>query len=261
MKSINIVSVKLMQELGPEKVIRNARKFGIKSSLGNNLSLALGTSGLSPLEVASAYSVIANLGIYNEPYLIQQIDDFQGNRLYEHFYQGVQQFSPDTLYPLLDMMQGVIERGTGRIVRRMGFKHPAAGKTGTTNNFKDAWFNGFTRDISTSVWVGFDNYDSMRTKSGKGLTGASAAAPIWVHFMRKALEGKTMVKFPVPENIKFETVDIETGRLPEEFSLEKMKVAVRDGVDLSKISSLMNASGNKIGIIQEPKVFNNFSAP
>ena len=242
-----------MQQVGPEKVIRTARKFGIKSPLGKHLSLALGTSGLAPLEIASAYSVIANLGIYNEPYLIQQIEDFQGNRLYEHFYQGVQQFSPDTLYPLLDMMRGVVERGTGRVVRRMGFKHPAAGKTGTTNNFKDAWFNGFTKDLSTSVWVGFDNNDSMRTKSGKGLTGASAAAPIWVHFMQKALEGKTMVKFPVPDNIKFEMVDVETGRLPEEFSLEKMEVAVKDDIDLSPLPILNDELENITEVSKEPE--------
>ena len=235
LKSINIVSAKLMQQVGPDKVIRTARKFGIKSPLGRHLSLALGTSGVSPLEIASAYSVIANLGIYNEPYLIQQIEDFQGNRLYEHFYQGVQQYSPDALYPLLDMMRGVVERGTGRIVRRMGFQHPAAGKTGTTNAFKDAWFNGFTKDISTSVWVGFDNNDSMKTRSGKGLTGASAAAPIWVHFMQKALEGKTKVKFPVPDNIKLVTVDVKTGKLPDEFSLEKIEIAVKEDVDLSPL--------------------------
>ena len=253
LKSINIVSVKLMQQVGPEKVIRTARKFGIKSPLGKHLSLALGTSGLAPLEIASAYSVIANLGIYNEPYLIQQIEVFLGKRLYEHFYQGVQQFSPDTLYPLLDMMQGVVERGTGRVVRRMGFKHPAAGKTGTTNNFKDAWFNGFTKDLSTSVWVGFDNNDSMRTKSGKGLTGASAAAPIWVHFMQKALEGKTMVKFPVPDNIKFEMVDVETGRLPEEFSLEKMEVAVKDDIDLSPLPILNDELENITEVSKEPE--------
>ncbi len=238
LKSINIVSAKLMEQVGPEKVIRTARKFGIKSPLGKHLSLALGTSGVSPLEIASAYSVIANLGIYNEPYLIQKIEDFQGNRLYEHYYQGVQQFSPDVLYPLLDMMRGVVERGTGRIIRRMGFKHPAAGKTGTTNDFKDAWFNGFTKDISTSVWVGFDNNDSMRTKSGKGLTGASAAAPIWFYYMQKALEGKTKVNFPVPENIKFATVDVETGRLPSEFTLEKIQVAVKEDVDLSPLPIL-----------------------
>ena len=233
MKSVNIVSAKLINEVGPEKVIRTARQFGIKSPLGKNLSLALGTSGLSPYEMASAYSVIANLGIYNEPYLIQHIEDFQGNRLYEHYYQGVQQFLPDALYPLLNMMQGVIDRGTGRTVRRMGFRHPAGGKTGTTNDFKDAWFNGFTKDISTSVWVGFDDNESMKNKSGKGLTGASAAAPIWVFFMQKALEGKSPVKFPVPEKVKFATVDVQTGYLADEFSLEILKVAVKEGVDLS----------------------------
>ena len=233
MKSINIISAKLLKEVGPEKVIRTARQFGIKSPLGKNLSLALGTSGLSPYEVASAYSVIANLGIYNEPYMIQHIEDFQGNRLYEHYYQGVQQFLPDSLYPLLDMMQGVVEGGTGRILRRMGFRHPAGGKTGTTNDFKDAWFNGFTKDISTSVWVGFDNNKPMKGKSGKGLTGASAAAPIWVFFMQKALEGKSPVKFPVPEKIKFATVDAQTGYLADEFSLETLQVAVKEDVYLS----------------------------
>mgnify|MGYP002634550342 CR=1 FL=1 len=229
-----------MNEVGPEKVIRTARKFGIKSPLGKNLSLALGTSGLSPYEVASAYSVIANLGVYNEPYLIQHIEDFQGNRLYEHYYQGVQQFLPDSLYPLLNMMQGVVEGGTGRVLRRMGFRHPAGGKTGTTNDFKDAWFNGFTKDISASVWVGFDDNKSMKEKSGKGLTGASAAAPIWTHFMRKALEGKSPVKFPVPDKIKFATVDVQTGYLADEFSLETLQVAVKENVDLSAPPILTN---------------------
>ncbi len=233
MKSINVISAKLINEVGVEKVIRTARQFGIKSSLGKNPSLALGTSGLSPYEVASAYSVIANLGIYNEPYLIQHIEDFQGNRLYENYYHGVQQFLPDSLYPLLNMMQGVVEGGTGRIVRRMGFRHPAGGKTGTTNDFKDAWFNGFTKDISTSVWVGFDNNKPMKVKSGKGLTGASAAAPIWVYFMQKALEGKNMVKFPVPEKIKFATVDVQTGAFPGKFSHSTLQVAVKEDVEIS----------------------------
>ena len=232
MKSINIISAKLINEVGLEKVISTARQFGITSPLGKNLSLALGTSGISPYEMASAYSVIANLGIYNEPYLIQHIEDFQGNRLYEHYYHGVQQFLPDSLYPLLNMMQGVVDGGTGRILRRMGFRHPAGGKTGTTNDFKDAWFNGFTKDISTSVWVGFDNNKTMKEKSGKGFTGASAAAPIWVFFMQKALEGKNPVKFPVPKKIKFATVDVQTGYLADEFSLMTLQVAVKEDVDL-----------------------------
>ncbi len=259
MKSINIISAKLMNEVGPEKVIRMARKFGIKSPLGKNLSLALGTSGLSPFEVASAYSVIANLGIYNEPYLIQHIEDFQGNRLYEHYYQGVQQFLPDALFPLLNMMQGVVDGGTGQIVRRMGFRHPAAGKTGTTNDFKDAWFNGFTKDISASVWVGFDNNDPMKNKSGRGLTGASAAAPIWVHFMQKVLEGKSPVNFPVPEKIKFATVDTQTGFLAEEFSLETLQVAVKEDVNLLPTPVLpKEQEADETGLLPGPVPVNKF---
>ena len=233
MKSLNVVSAKLVQAVGPEKVVQTARRFGIKSPLGNNLSLALGTSGVSPLEMAAAFSVIANLGVYNEPYFIEKIEDFHGNQLYEHFYQGVQKFPQKVMYPLLDMMQGVVEAGSGRVVRRMGFLHPAAGKTGTTNDFKDAWFDGFTKDFSVSVWVGYDNNESMVDRNGKGLTGGRAAAPIWVFFLKKLLEGKNRVKFPVPPGIKFATVDVRTGFLADGNSQETMRVAVKEELDLS----------------------------
>ncbi len=238
MKSLNVVSAKLMKEVGPEKVIETARRFGIKSPLGKNYSLALGTSGVSPLEMASAYSVFANLGIYNEPYFIEKIEDFHGNQLYEHFYQGIQRFPQKVIYPLLDMMKGVVDAGTARGIRRMGFKHPAAGKTGTTNDFKDAWFNGTTKDNSVSVWVGYDNNESMMDKRGRGLTGGRAAAPIWVFFLQKVLQGKNKVKFPVPAGIKFETVDVRTGRLVNEITLEKMSVAVKEELDLSPLPEL-----------------------
>ena len=164
------------------------------------------------MEMASAFSMIANLGVYNEPFYIQRIEDYQGNTLYENFYHGVQRLSQKSVYPLLDMMRGVVEGGTAARIRGMKFDHPAGGKTGTTNDFKDAWFNGFTKDISTSVWVGFDNNDPMNIKSGKGLTGASAAAPIWVFFMQKVLEGKSPVNFSVPEKVKFATVDVRPKR-------------------------------------------------
>lgn len=235
MKSLNVISAKLMQAVGPEKVIETARRFGIKSPLGKNYSLALGTSGISPLEMASAYSVIANLGIYNEPYFIEKIEDFHGNQLYEHFYQGIQRFPQKVIYPLLDMMKGVVDAGTARGVRRMGFRHPAAGKTGTTNDFKDAWFNGVTKDFAVSVWVGYDNNEPMLDKRGRGLTGGRAAAPIWVFFLQKVLQGKNKVKFPVPTGIKFETVDVRTGRLADELSLETMSVAVKEELDLSPL--------------------------
>ena len=230
MKSLNVVSAKLIQEITPEKVIKIAKQFGITSPLGKNLSLALGTSGVSPLEMSSAYSMIANLGIYNEPYFIQRIEDFKANILYENFYQGVQRFAPKSIYPLLNMMQAVVDGGTGRIVRQMGFKHPAAGKTGTTNNFKDAWFNGFTKTFSTSVWVGHDKNTSMIDRSGHGLTGGRAAAPIWVFFMQKALQGRNQIKFPIPEGIKFEKVDVHSGTLVDDQSKESMNVALKEEV-------------------------------
>ena len=112
---------------------------------------------------------------------------------------------------------------------------------------------GHIRELPKKNAIDTDNNYSMRTKSGKGLTGASAAAPIWVHFMQKALEGKTMVNFPVQENIKFETVDVETGRLPEEFSLEKMEVAVKDDIDLSPIPILNEELENITEVSKEPE--------
>lgn len=213
-KSINVVSAKLIQAVTPEKVIEMARQFGISSPLESHYSLALGTAGVSPLEMAAAYSMIANLGLYNQPYFIQRIEDYNGNRLFEHFYRGVQRLPQQSVYPLLDMMQAVVDEGTGSIVRKMGFDYPAGGKTGTTNDFKDAWFDGYTKDLSVSVWVGYDHNQVMiDSTTRRGVTGSAAAAPIWALFMQKALVGKSKVKFPVPDGIKFEKVDVQTGYL------------------------------------------------
>ena len=233
MKSLNVVSAKLVNDLTPERVIKTARQMGITSPLGENLSLALGATGVSPLEMAGAYSVIANLGILNEPYLIDRIEDFRGNTLYEHFYFGVQRFSQKSIYPLLDMMRGVVEEGTGRVVRRMGFQHPAGGKTGTTNDYKDAWFDGFTKDLSASVWVGYDSNISMVDRNGRGLTGGGASAPIWAYFMKKALSGKSLINFPVPEGILFVEVDSTTGYLSNRSTEKTMTVAVKNDVVLT----------------------------
>ncbi|MEE8269407.1 MAG: PBP1A family penicillin-binding protein [Nitrospinaceae bacterium] len=233
MKSLNVVSAKLVHDITPGRVIKTARQMGITSPLGENLSLALGATGVSPLEMAGAYSVIANLGILNEPYLVDRIEDFRGNTLYEHFYFGVQRFSQKSIYPLLDMMRGVVEEGTGRVVRRMGFRHPAGGKTGTTNDYKDAWFDGYTKDFSVSVWVGYDSNIPMIDRNGRGLTGGSAAAPIWGYFMKKGLRGKSLANFPVPEGIRFVEVDSETGYIANINTNKTMKVAVKNDVVLT----------------------------
>ncbi len=233
MKSLNVISAKLVYDITPERVIKTARQMGITSDLGPHLSLALGATGVSPLEMARAYSVIANLGILNEPYVVERIEDFRGNTLYEHFYFGVQRFSQKSIYPLLDMMRGVMEEGTGRVIRRMGFRHPAGGKTGTTNDYKDAWFDGFTKDISASVWVGYDSNVPMIDRQGRGLTGGSAAAPIWAYFMKKALQGKSQVNFPVPEGVRFAEIDEETGFIANLSTTKKLKVAIKNEVLLT----------------------------
>ncbi len=233
MKSLNVVSAKLVNDLTPPRVIKIARQIGITSPLQENLSLALGATGVSPLEMAGAYSVIANLGILNEPYLVERIEDFRGNKLYEHFYFGVQRFSQKSIFPLLDMMRGVVEEGTGRVIRRMGFRHPAGGKTGTTNDYRDAWFDGFTKDLSTSVWVGYDSNNSMIDRNGKGLTGGGAAAPIWAYFMKKGMRGKSRTNFPVPEGIRFAEVDEKTGFIANYSTQKKMKVAVKNEIVLT----------------------------
>lgn len=233
MSSINVISAKMVYELTPRRVIKTARQLGIVSPLGDNLSLALGTSGVSSLEMAGVYSVIANLGILNEPYFIQRIEDYRGKPIYEHFYYGVQRFSAKTIYPLLDMMRGVVDGGSGRVIRRLGFKHPAGGKTGTSNDFKDGWFNGFTKSYSSSVWVGYDNNNSMIDKNGKGLTGSRAAAPIWAQLMKKVLEGKSPANFPVPQGIRFADVDFRTGFLANSDTSGKLNVAVKEEVVLT----------------------------
>ena len=225
-KSLNIISAKLIFKVKPAEVVKTARKFGFYSPLGENFSLALGATGASPLELASAYSTIANLGVHIDPFYVSKIEDYQGKVLYEHFIENEKRFEPESIYPLLDMMQGVMDDGSGRVIRRMGFKHPAAGKTGTTNAFRDAWFTGFTRDLTTSVWVGYDDNESMFRPNKKGVTGAHAAAPIWGLVMEQALKNSEMVEFPVPQEIRFEHANVSDGYYEPKSSKATIKVAL-----------------------------------
>ncbi|HIA32246.1 MAG TPA: PBP1A family penicillin-binding protein [Nitrospinaceae bacterium] len=231
-KSLNVISAKLMYELSPKRVIKTARKFGIKSPLKNNYSLALGSSGVSALELASAYSVIANLGTYKEPFLVFRVEDYGGNTLYDHFIEKSKRFSEKEIYPLLDMMKGVVENGSGRVVRRVGFDHPAGGKTGTTNDFRDSWFTGFTKNYSTSVWVGFDDNSPLIGPNGRGLTGAHAAAPIWGRYMKKIHKNIKKKEFELPDDVRYEQVNYHNGFFSPKKSKDTMRVALHSGVVL-----------------------------
>jgi membrane carboxypeptidase/penicillin-binding protein len=132
------------------------------------------------------------------------VEDVSGRVLEEHIITGERVLNESITYQLVDMMAGVIDEGTGRVVRRMGFALPAAGKTGTTNDYNDAWFTGFTPNLSTSVWVGFDRGQGMRDKNGAGITGGRGAAPIWAQFMKAATQGEPPRAFMAPSDIYFQ---------------------------------------------------------
>ncbi|MEW5736217.1 MAG: penicillin-binding protein 1A [Thermodesulfobacteriota bacterium] len=205
--SRNVVTVKILQDIGPDYCIAYARNFGITSPLVNNLSLALGSSELSLLEVVQAYSVFADQGRLNEPCFITKICDRQGKVLFENKPETRQVISPATAFVMTRLLEGVVERGTGWRIRAL--KRPVAGKTGTTNNLNDAWFVGYTPELCTGVWVGYDSGDQL----GKGETGARAASPIFLEFMQRALADAPVEDFPVPEGVTVATIDADTGLL------------------------------------------------
>jgi penicillin-binding protein 1A len=130
------------------------------------------------------------------------------------------------------MMRGVVDHGTGAIVRRMGFDLPAAGKTGTSDDYHDAWFTGFTPTLCVSVWVGYDRGAGMRDTNRKGVTGARGAAPIWADLMLKATSGEPPREFAIPSDIQFQEVDAITGGPARQWTPHPMKVALREGQEL-----------------------------
>ena len=206
-QSINVVGVKLLEQVGIKKVINYTHKAGIKSELRSDLSLALGTSEITPLEIASAYATIANLGVKVDPVSIIRIEDNKSKIIKENITQKKTVFKEETCYVLINLMKGVIERGTGWNAK---IDRPAAGKTGTTNDFVDAWFIGFTPDLVTAVYIGNDD----RKPLGNKMTGGVVAAPIWAKFMKNALKNNEKKDFLQPAKITKISVCKESGLLP-----------------------------------------------
>ena len=240
-QSINTVAAQLVSQTGPGAVIETARRCGIQSPLADVYSVALGTSGVSPLEMASAFGTFASGGIHYPAFGIWRVEDAYGRVLEEHLVNGRRALDPRITYQVVDMMQGVVDDGTGHTVRRLGFTKPAAGKTGTTNEYKDAWFTGFTPTLSTSVWVGFDRDVGLKDVFRVGVTGSRGAVPIWTAFMRKATEGEPARPFPQPAGIQMQACDPVTGQPVDSNDPDAVWVALRE----STVSSLFNPSGVK----------------
>jgi penicillin-binding protein 1A len=206
-KSINVVTIKILQDIGVDYTIQYARKLGVESEIARNLSIALGSSGVSLLEIVKAYSVFANQGVLIEPIFITKILDRDGNVLEEAIPQKKQVIEKSTAYIMTSLLESVVKEGTGQ--RVLALNRPAAGKTGTTNDLYDAWFVGYTPQYVTGTWVGFDDEKSL----GETETGGRAASPIWLGFMQKVLKDKPVKIFQVPPGVVFSRVDSETGLL------------------------------------------------
>lgn len=224
--SRNVMTVRLAQDLGMPMIEEYARQFGVYDDMPHVLAMALGAGETTVLRMTAAYATIANGGRKITPTLIDRIQDRYGETIYRHdervcetcdqaewHGQGVptivdtrqQVLDPMTAYQITSMMEGVVQRGTGTAVRSIG--RPVAGKTGTTNDYKDAWFVGYTPELAVGVYVGYDTPRSM----GSASTGGELAAPIFANFVSAALEGVPASQFPVPEGMNRNWIDPRTG--------------------------------------------------
>jgi len=243
MKSVNSIAAQLVEKTGPEAVIETANRCGIKSRLDNVFSIALGSSGVSPIEMASGFATFATGGIAHKPFWIRRVEDFRGRVLEEKIISGKRRLNASITYQVVDMMSSVMDYGTGAVTRRLGFKLPAAGKTGTTNNYRDAWFTGFTPNLCTSVWVGFGHNTRMRNKDRVGITGGRGAAPIWADFMIKATAGEPPREFSIPSDIRFEIINPITGMI-DPSSDSTLRVALRRGQEVDRVPDIDRKTGD-----------------
>ena len=208
--SRNVPAIKLMDALGPKQVIAYARRFGLTAPLPPYLPIAIGAGDETLLEMTSAYSVFPNQGVRMTPYSVLKVTDREGNLLEENHPDPQDAIRADTAFVMTNLLRGVVERGTA--VKAASINWPIAGKTGTTDDYSDAWFLGFDPDITLGVWVGYDQKKPL----GPGMTGAEAALPIWMEIFKTWIgDRKDPPKFEPPGNIVFVAIDKTTGAAEE----------------------------------------------
>jgi penicillin-binding protein 1A len=229
-KSYNVITIKILEDIGVRYAANYARKLGIESHLDEDLTLGLGSSALTPMELARSYSVFANGGVRIVPTYINKVLDRDGKVIESNdpadFPAGPKSgqkligqsrnrvISPETAYLTTNLLESVVQKGTGWRARSLN--RPAAGKTGTTNDLKDAWFIGYVNQLLAVSWVGYDQERPL----GKQETGSKAAAPAWVAFMAEATKDMPVEHFPVPDSILFRPIDPLTGLLAPEDSAD-----------------------------------------
>jgi len=205
-QSRNVPAVRMMEQLGPKQVIMFARRLGLESPIPPYLPVALGAAEATVMEMTSAYAVFPNQGVRMKPYAIRKVTDRAGNVLEENRPEPRDAIRADTAFVMTNLLRGVVLRGTGARANELNW--PVGGKTGTTNDYTDAWFIGFDPDITIAVWLGMDQKKTI----GNNMTGTTAALPIWIDIMKAWIgERKDAPKFEPPGNIVFMTVDKGTG--------------------------------------------------
>ncbi len=262
-KSRNLMTVRLAQYIGMDAVAETARRFGIADNLPRQLSMALGAGETTLLRLTSAYAMFVNGGKWIEPSLIDRIQDRRGKTIYRHdnrvcedcqalSWQGqpepvVKDTRPQvidaaTAYQVVSMLQGVVERGTGRRIRSVG--KPLAGKTGTTNDSYDSWFVGFSPDLAVGVYAGFDKPRTL----GNRETGSSVAAPIFRQIMAEALDGVPGIPFRIPPGVRMVRVDGRTGLPAEPGAPNTILEAFKPGTEPSGERRVLDGSAGVSGI-------------
>lgn len=271
--SRNLVSIRILRDIGAEYAVDYASRFGFQpDQLHQNLSLALGSGNAPPMTMASAYSVLANGGYAVEPYLISRVEDSEGALLSHHlpptvcetcvdettaeesplveepavFNPAKRVISAQNAFIMNSLLNDVVKRGTGRKAQSLG-RNDLAGKTGTTNNQLDAWFNGFNTDLVATAWVGFDNPRTL----GRYETGGRAALPMWIDFMEVALDGMPEASMSQPVGMVTVRIDPETGLLARPEADDAVYEIFREGSEPERMAPAPGESDGGSNSIRE----------
>jgi 1A family penicillin-binding protein len=224
-QSFNVPAVRAAKMLGGKPIVQLLHRLGITSVIGDDLSsVALGSSSVSLMEITSAYGAVANGGIAVRPTAVRSIRDRQGDMVWNGVQDRQQAASPQAAYVLTSILEGVIQRGTARKANVLGFQGSVAGKTGTTDGYRDAWFVGYTPDVVIGVWVGFDDERPLR------LTGSQAALPIWMDLASRIIP-PTVSAFVAPPGVVVRVIDPKTGQLATSQCPEQVSEVFIEGTE------------------------------
>jgi penicillin-binding protein 1B len=223
-QSLNVPAVRVAKTVGTQPILDVIRQLGVTSVLTNDLSLALGSPAVSLLDMVTAYGTMANGGVWVRPTSLRAVSDREGMTVWSATPERRQAVSPQAAYLVTSLLEGVVRRGTAAKAKVLGLTGAIAGKTGTTDGYRDAWFVGYTSDLVIGVWVGFDDERAIR------LTGAQAALPIWMDIARRILPEQA-APFSPPAGVVVRAIDPKTGQLATSQCPEQVEEVFIEGTE------------------------------